>query len=510
MLILEDIESAIPLVQELEDRKMRLSAKIGPLALLASELSVAVASCGSMAAMQAEGYRDNLAQIVSLIHESSASVHRTEHGSILDTSKHDVKLDEFADLVSAGVLATVNRAKQVAYPLISRLQNAISEKMVEYQDRSVFNIGIDEIGIDAVLDNEDVFNYFSEYKDIRHVNIGSVNVFPVLTDIQLAALVEAGSPDINEYLTAALVKVASTDSLGQYVYNYLYRGDRLTNDEVRLFELRNMIGIMYGDASVLEGLMLAYYFGNGLVQNLPDGVNASISEVEHRVALMTKFLGNMIYNHIKNYREQAGERQLLPVGLPYVDRTTGRVNTAVNIRVNKEVYARFLADGGTPEVLFGAMVSDRNTNVDTLLADRAKYENAYARFVDLNRSYTTSSRLSLYEEAIRDEVYKAFDDTEELKAVDKTSGVFVRLADMLKRMGADHISTEENTYKFLRSLVCCVIYPDQPHVEKVISDIDNFECRDGEENLTTSEIACFVLIDLIVDWLSDQIVVSAV
>ena len=81
---------------------------------------------------------------------------------------------------------------------------------------------------------------------------------------------------------------------------------------------------------------------------------------------------------------------------------------------------------------------------------------------------------------------------------------------MLKRMGADHISTEENTYKFLRSLVCCVIYPDQPHVEKVISDIDNFECRDGEENLTTSEIACFVLIDLIVDWLSDQIVVSAV
>ncbi len=510
MLILEDVESAIPLVQELEDRKIRLSAKMGPLALLASELSVAVASCGSMAAMQAEGYRENLSEIVSMIHESSASVTRTEHGSMLDTSKHDVKLDEFADLVAAGVLATVSRAKQVAYPLISRLQNAITDKMVEYEDRSVFNIGIDEIGIDAVLDNEDVFKYFEEYKDIRHTNIGSVNVFPELSDIQLAALVEAGSPEINEYLTSALVKVASTDSLGQYVYNYLYRGDRLSNDEVQLFELRNLIGTMYGDASVLEGLMLAYYFGNGLVHNLPDGVNASISEVEHRVGLMTKFIGNMVYNHILKYRNQSNERQLLPVGLPYVDRTTGRVNTAVNIRVNKEVYAQFLANGGSPEVLYGAMVSDHNTNMDTLLADRAKYEDAYARFVDLNRSYTTSSRLSLYVEAIRDEMYKAFDDTEELKAIDKTSGVFIRLADMLKRMGADHISTEENTYKFLRSLVCCVVYPDQPHVEKVIADIDNFECREGEENLTTSEIACFVLIDLIVDWLSDQIVVSAV
>ncbi|MCC5324265.1 hypothetical protein, partial [Staphylococcus aureus] len=90
-----------------------------------------------------------------------------EHGSMLDTSKHDIKLDEFADLVAAGVLATVGRAKQVAYPLIGRLQNAITDKMVEYEDRSVFNIGIDEIGIDAVLDNEDVFKYFEEYKDIR-------------------------------------------------------------------------------------------------------------------------------------------------------------------------------------------------------------------------------------------------------------------------------------------------------------------------------------------------------
>lgn len=510
MLILEDVEAAIPVVQELEDRGVRLSAKMGPLALLASELSVAVASCSSIQALQGEGYREKLSDIVSLIHETSASVHNTEHGSFLDTSKHDIKLDEFANLIATGVLATVSRAKSVAYPLINRLQQAITNKMVEYEDRSVFNIGIDEIGIDEILDNEDVYSYFSEYKDIRHVNIGAVNVFPALSDIQLASLIEAGSPEINEHLTQALTRTASTDSLGQYVYNFLYRGDRLTNDEVQLFELRNMIGEMYGDAAVLEGLMIAYYFGNGLIHNLPDGVNANINELEHRVGLMTKFIGNMIYNHITKHRDQASNRELLPVGLPHVDRDTGKVNTAVNIRVNKEVYAQFLADGGTPEVLFGSMVSDRNTNIAHLIAERAKYEAAYGRFVDLNRSYTTSSRLSLYVEAIRDEMYKAFDDTEDLQAIDKTSGVFLRLSDMLKRMGADHISSEENTYKFLRSLVCCVVYPDQPNVEKVIADIDNFECRSGEENLSTSEIACFVLIDLIVDWLSDQVVVSKV
>lgn len=510
MLILEDVESAIPLVQEIEDRGQRLTAKIGPLALLASELSVAVASSGAMSSLQGEGYRERLNDIVSLVHEASASVHRTEHGSFLDTSNHDVKLDEFAGLIATGVLATVNRAKSVAYPLITRLQNAISQKMVEYEDRSVFNIGIDEVGIDVILDDESVYDYFAEYKDIRILPIGTVNAFPPLTDVQLAGLIEAGSPEINEHLTNSLTRTASTDSLGQYVYNYLYQGSRISNDEIALFELRNMIGTMYGDVAVLEGLMIAYYLGCGLVLNMPDGVNASISEIEHRVGLLTKFLGHMIYGHMTRHREQSSNRVLLPVGLPYVDRSTGQVNTSVNIRVNKEVYADFLANGGSPEVLFGAMVSDHATNMEVLLANREKYENAYSRFVDLNRSYTTSSRLSLYVEAIRDETYKAFEDTDELKTIDKSSGVFVRLHDMLKRMGADHISSEENTYKFLRSLVCCVVYPDQPNVEKVIADIDNFECRIGEENLTTSEIACFVLIDLIVDWLSDQITVSKV
>lgn len=507
MLNLEDVESAIPLAQELDDQGLVLEAKVGPLALLVSELSVGVGCSGAIAGMQADGYKDKLSDIVALLHESSASVQRTDHGAMLDTSHHDVKLDDLAELVSTGVLATVNRAKGVAYPLISRLEDAITAKMVEYEDRSVFNIGIDEIGIDGILDNEEVFDYFSEYKEIRMLKVGSINVFPPLDDIKLAALVEAGSPEINQHLTQALTKSASTDSLGQYVYNVLYAGERLSNHEVELFQLRNNISTVYGDCATIEGMMLAYYFGKGLLANLPDGVNASMAEVEHRVNLITKMIGSIIYGHLKKYREESGNRVLLPVGLPYVDRSTGRVNTSVNIRVNKEVYAEFLANGGSPEVLYGAMVSDHETNMAVLIEKRAAYEAAYSRFVDLNKSYTTSSRIGLYTDAIRDEMYKAFEDVEELKAIDKTSGVFVRLADMLKRMGADHISTPENTYKFLRSLVCCVVYPDMPNVEKVIADIDNFECRDGEENLTTSEIACFVLIDLIVDWLCDQVVV---
>lgn len=507
MLVYDDIDAGVPVAQELCDKGVRLEAKIGPLGLLCSELSVAVASCASISSLQGNDFSSQIPTIVSILNETSSSVARTENGAMFDTSSHDIKVEDFSEMVAQGVLATVNRARGIIIPLIGRLEDAIAKKMESYEDRNIANITIDEVGVDAVLDNEEVFNYFSEYKDIRKIALKEVNAFPALTDVQLASLVEAGSPEINEYLTTQLGNTVATGTMGQYIYNFLYRGERLGSNEIEIFELRNMLKTMYGEQAGLEGLMLAYYFGKGLLVNLPDGVGGSIADIEFRVGHLTNLIGSMIYGELKAHRDSVSEKVLLPVGLPYVDRQTGNVNAKTAIRVNKEVYAEFLANGGSPEALFGSMVSDRKEDANTIIGDRERYEAAYAKFVALNRSYTQASRASLYTDAIRDEMYVAFDDTEELRLIDKSSGVFVRLANQLKRMGADHISTPENTYKFLRSLVCNVVYPDCPDIEKVIADIDNFECQDGEENLTTSEIACFVLIDLIVDWLCEQVVV---
>lgn len=507
MLVYDDIDAGVPVAQELSDRGVKLETKVGPLGLLCSEMAVAVASCASISALQGNDFQSQIPTIVAILNETSSSVGVTDAGAIYETSNHDVKIDDFSDMAAQGILATVGRARGVIVPLIGRLEDAIGRGMESYEDRNIANLTIDEVGVDAVLDNEEVFNYFSDYKAIRKITLKEVNVFPSLTDVQLAGLVEAGSPEINDYLTTQLAISASTGSLGQYVYNFLYHGERLTSNPVEVFELRNMIKAMYGDSASLEGLMLGYYFGKGLLANLPDGVNGSIAEVEVRVGHITSLIGLLIYGELKAHRDALTEKVLLPVGLPYVDRQTGNVNAKTAIRVNKEVYADFLANGGTPEALFGSMVSDRKDDTKVIIENREKYEAAYGRFVALNRSYTAANRATIYTDAIRDEMYKAFDEVDELKLIDKSSGVFVRLASQLKRLGADHISTPENTYKFLRSLVCAVVYPDAPDIEKVIADIDNFECQDGEENLSTSEIACFVLIDLIVDWLCEQVAV---
>lgn len=510
MLLLGDVEASIPLAQELEQCGKVLSTKIGPLSVLVSELSVAVSSCGAMMADD-DGYKSRLTEIVGLIHETSASTSRIgDNGAaLMDCSKHDIKTEDFAALITTGVMATMAKAKGVAIPLIGRLENAVTEKMISYEDRCMSNIVIEQAGLDSILDCDEVFEYFSEYKDRRRVAINNVNCFPPLTTVQLAALVETGSPEINEYLTNCMTTTVATGELGAFIYRYLFEGDGRSRLPVEIFELRNLLRDIYGDYAVLEGLMLAYYMGKGLVANIPEGTNAAINELERRMGLVTSLIGLMIYGILDKHRESITAKVLLPVSYPHVDRDTGRVNATSKIIVNKEVYASFLADGGCPEILFGAMVSDRETDMASLLAGNERYCKEYEKFVALNRSYTTSSKLSIHTTAIRDEFYKAVSDTEELKGIDKAGGIFLRLDDKLKRMGANDISTPECLYAYIKSLVCSCVFPTNPDVEKVISDIDNFVCAEGEE-LTVSEIATFVLIDLIVDWLTDQIEVRAV
>ena len=507
MLLLSDIDACIPVAQEVGDAGKVLEPKIGPLALLVSEVSVATAASASVAADDDVVLKNYIPHLAEMMHECSASVIRVENTSVFDTSRHDVKIEEFSDLVAQGVTAEITRARGIVIPAIKRLEDAIGEGLKSYEDRSIANIGIDEVGLNGILDCEQVFDYFGQYKELRIRDVVNANIFPALDAVAVAKLINSGDPELDAHLQEAFVNEAANGSLGMFVYNQFYRGDSLNDTRIDPYIIRNTIKTIYGDAVGIEGILIAYYIGKGLIENLPDGVNGGLRDVEYRVNTLTKGLGLIVFGEIEKHRKQIGEKLLFPIGLPYVDRSTGKVNAKYSIRVNAEVYADFLANGGSPEVIYGTMVSDRNTDIDYLINNREKYEAAYDKFVSLNRSYTAASRLEVYQRSIRDEFYKMVDDTEELKDMKSGSGVFVRLKDALNRMGNDHISSPENTYKFLRSAVSSILYPDRPQVEKIISSLDDFVAREGEENLSTAEVANIVLIDLIVDWLCDQVVV---
>lgn len=508
MLQTEVMEATVGISQELTDKGLRLEPKGGPLALLVSEFATAAQVVG--ASVDDDKLEDEAGYIIGILADSSRSLHRVEDEAVLDASNHDKRTEEFAELIKTGVLASVANAK-TCIGVIKDIEADIQAAMDTYEARDLANVSIDEVGIDPVIDNEAVISAFEEYQNVIPGDVGQVAVFPHQEDVAaLLKHINTGDADLDAYLqhTAMLTTLTSGETpLISHVYSlvFLSTGD---SSHLKFSDLSYNMGAiadLYGSDLKLAAWLLVYYLAKGFVEDMPEGVNSGVTAITGALTRLYKFAGSHVYSTIKKSREAYTRKELFPLGLPHVNKATGSVNPRYNIRVNKDLYARFLADGGTPEVIYGTMVGDRNTEMAHLLENKEKYEAAYAKFVSLNRSYTTTSQVQLYSKAINDAMYKAAEQLE----ISGSTGIFLRLRDYLKRMGGDVVRDPSNTYVFIRSLVCNCIYPNNPEIEAIISNIDSYEPEDGV-NLNVSEIANLVLVDLIVDWLVDQVAVRKI
>lgn len=499
MLVLNDIRQGIPLAQELEQRGVVLQPKTGPLSVLVSESGLAVAL-----AERSPNDAVDYGGIVSSIYETAQST--SGLASVSVAGYHDIKMDEISDLVSTAILAIVGKARGIVKPIVTEIEESLGQQMMSYEDRGLVNVAIDELGVHEVIDDDNVFDYFEEFKGHRLTAVRGVRslekMFPALDDTNIATLIESGSQSINDFLIQEFSLTSDGIMLGRFVYENFFRGT-----EGNIERARQDMRIMFGYEHSLYGLMLVHYMAIGLKENLPDGVEGSIGLVESVLDSIKNQTGLLIYSELKHFRDSLKEKKLLPYDFPVVDGPNGKNDGVIHIRVNRDVYHNFLADGGTPDAIIGAMLSKGSTNYNIILDNKDKYEKRYEDYVNVVRSNTAVNRLDFHRMVISSTFRKIHANNEELRlAAPTNNGVFIRLDNYLRRMSQTHISTPENLYRFLCSMVSNVVFPDDPSVEKVLADIDNFK-TDGEE-MDVSKMASFVMIDLIVEWLVKQITVK--
>lgn len=498
MLMKKDIDASIPLVQELMDRGVVLVPTMGPLATLTNDSVVGF----SHIAQTSNNGEVDWGYITNVISQVSASMGGDNEDRAFDMSTHDFKLDELAEMVAVGVGATLTKVKSVIIPTITQLEKAAQESVVNYEDRSIGRIVIEEVGINEVVDSDEVYKYFKkEAEGVTQFN-KTVNIFPELDDVKISTLIETGSPDLTDHLIQTISSSSEGITLGSFLYNHTFsvKGGGLT-----LIDIRNYVRDMYSQEFADYAMMVVHFIANGLIESFPDGTNASITDIERYCTMIKRQTAEIVLSSLELRRRQYKEKVLLPFGYPSVDLKLAAITTTPKILVNRDVYHDFLAEGGSPDALIGAMVSDGTKTPALIIADREKYERKYRDFVNLNNSYINRSKADIYAQAIENEFRKMHAESEELRTnFPGSSGVFVRLTDNLKRMGSGNISTPQSLYQFISSLVCRTLYPDDPNIERVLNEIDNF--NDGD--CPIAQIVAFVGIDLTVDWLCDQIQIN--
>ena len=507
MILKNDVLAILPVAQEMSDRGIRLEAKPGPLTVLASELELVMGYTHSM------DYEDGLsvaglADQISIVSES-LNKHKESGQNLTDMSSHDRRIDEMATLIASGVSASISKAKLVVIPLIKRIEDTIDSALMKYEDRSVFNFGITEIGIHEVLDCDSIYEYFEQYKGNKPDSVVSFKVFPEIEELAIQKLIETGSPEVTEYLSKIIQKSLNGVEAGKWIYDSFFREDPSSRNNpatvYNIFRIRSIVKECWGDASVVEAFMIAHYLAKGLLENIPDGTNASAVSLETSLNKIANSFGSLVFGELDHYRASQKNKKLLPHGLPTVNKENGAVGIANNIYVDREVYAEFLSNGGAPEVILGSMVSDRITNMQSLLDRSEFYRNKYDQFAALNHEYTTTNKLGIYSNAIRREFVRSIKEEENIPENAALNGAVNRLDKSLKKMGGDHITTPEKLYLFLRGAVCDALYEDDPLVEGLISDMDSYSEDAGK---TMAEWSALAITRRTVDWLSEGIVLK--
>lgn len=504
---LTDVQHASQVALDLVSKNLVVTPRPGPLSVLCSEFSVAESMVSAMHGLAPDNEISYEAQhkVAGIIEGiCQCTMKNNVHGNTLDSSYYDMKIDELSDMIATGVTATVSKARTVCIPLINEVQDRVLKVVNEYSDNLITNIAIDEVGIGQILERDDVYDYFEEYKAVK-TNIDRITgakSLPHKPVEEMLNYIDSGDDDINQLMLG--FATANQESMA-ILFDAVFTQENGAQANLNPIEVYRMAKDLFADEELAHAMMVIHYVAVGLKDDIPDGVNSSLAVYEASIETISRVFGAYAFNILKAYRDTMENKDLFPYGLPKVDNRNFRVNSRISIRVNKDVYANFLSEGGTPEVIYGSMVSDRTDSFTQLIARKDEFETAYYKFVANNRATATSDRLALYRATINDIFYALADDETYSSQIRQDKDVFIRMHDHLKRLGADDISNPESFYKYLRRMICHTIYPDDPMIESLISNIDNYE---ADDNLSPSDIAGMVAVEIIVDWLTKQVVVT--
>lgn len=504
---IRDVEHASQVAIELLDRGLVLTPRPGPLSVLCSEFSVAESMVSAMQNLSADNEISYEAQnkVTGIIESICHSTMKNElHGHVLDRSFYDIKIDELSDMVATGLTATVSKARTICIPLINEMQDRVLGIVNSHHDNLITNIAINEVGVGQILERDDIFEYFEDYKKVntKSDRIMDARVFPKKPVEEMFNYIDSGDDEINNLMLN--FATANIDKL-EVLFDILFFNEKNVPPDANPTEVYLTAKDLFVDEELPQVMMVIHYIAEGLKDDIPDGVNTSLTRYEGAITAVSGIFGGYVYNLLKAYRDSMETKELFPYGLPYVDKKNYRVSERVSIRVNKDVYANFLSEGGTPEVIYGSMVTDRTTSFAQLISRKDEFETEYYRFVAQNRATAISDRVALYRAAINDTFYALAEDETYSHQIRSDKAVFLRMHDQLKRLGADDIASPENFYKYLRRMICQTIYPEDPMIESLISNIDNYE---GDEKLSPTDIAGMVAIEIAVDWLTKQVVVT--
>jgi hypothetical protein len=450
------ISAAFPLVEGLESAGIKLNVVPG------TPLEALAAACYTPEV--------DLTGIDTQVKESSLAAVTSGANYADGSNEHSLAMEEIVELGASTVRVMMHHARNVFYPMVKDLVDRTNQYFEDLRTGAV-KLNIVMNYPENIMDNQILIDMVERYEN--HFDTKPLirsGMYPDLDGVELMELLKTGIDRIDEDVAEYLESKPADYLKKHYDAGFLLKG--LENEES-------------------PDPVLVYLAARKFMDETPDS-NVDLATFNNVTAAIMASAGKAIFKNHQTHTNR-NKRDIL------FDRVSRTLNDPEPTYVNGAVYKRWLADGGSPEIIMGMIVvGDNNLSYSSLLEKKEFYLQEYKKACRLAQIRMDADKVT----QILKSLQKAFHDV-----IREGDDSFVgtpqdQRALLDKFMENAVVTASTDLHKLVRAATYEVFYGHTQSL-KIVKEIDAV-CHNNKD-LSTREAGTLVFIDLVTDWLDSQI-----
>lgn len=400
---------------------------------------------------------------------------------------HDDAIETLSAMGSAAVQRLLKLARNEVRAHVDAVMNDVESIIQESEKVSMAPVAIIANNLTGIWSNTTLLAMIENYSNVPAESVQAPNMFNNRSEDEIVELLKTNTVRMDNAI-AEWVEILGKEYISRIYGDYFARGGGNSMLDWAL-DMSNAVTPEDGRNRALTIYLLA----QGL-RDKPDAESAiGLTEFTRAMDKAIEQSGRLLYREFEKFNTDQKSNTLLR-SWPSV---SGSFKDTTLIAVNGEVYARWLRDGGTPEVILGSYVSDRATGYAHLLANAERYTKEWARAITIRRNQMEAARYDAMLSALSVSIAKQIAALKEDDLVVTNHSVLhVRLNDELGKVTALDIQPD-TIYATVRHLICHTFYA-HTQAEYILRSID--AAMKANPELDAREAALSAVIDMVADW----------
>lgn len=410
--------------------------------------------------------------------------------------KHDTIIDNIVDVAAKSIQASIHMARNVVNPVVKAVIADIETELHKAEINVTNQLAVLPRIYKNIWNSPVLEGMVERYEDSAVTDLRLAFVHKPLTPQELMELVKSGSGRFNEEIEAWVGEI------GPEFLATVYRDTFCSDNEMAQHDDAVMLSPSIDGATVdMDRVLAIHFMARKLKTSVQEDINMSLSDYREYMANVIEQSGRAVCR-IMEKRARDKKQRVLIVRYPAASPDSLYAKESY-IEVNADVYNQWLEEGGTPEVIMGAFLYDRETGYSQTLENKEHYKAVWDRRAQLLRSQAYSARYNTTVQALGVAVAKQINlvKDEELP-VQSRAVLHQRLAECLNDMNVKKV---EDIYLCARRVVCHVMFA-HTNAEEILDNIDA-ACK-ANPGIDIREAALLAVIDVVVDWIASQFTVT--